>query len=155
MGEAMSEEEKPWFYPGLKFQCTGCGECCTGSPGYVFLSSTDFHRLAEHFSLSPNDFAKRYTRLVDGQYALLDRPGSHDCILLKDKKCSAYEARPIQCRTFPWWMQHLKGPAEWEEAAQRCEGIGALEAPLVPGEKIEAECLTYLDNLLEENFSLC
>lgn len=146
--------EKPWFANGLKFHCTGCGKCCTGPSGYVFLSETDLHTLAAHFSLTPQAFAKKYTRLVDDQYALLDRPGSDACIFLKDNKCSVYGARPIQCRTFPWWVQNIETPSDWEEAALHCEGINHPDAKEVDVVEIQAQCLTHLDNLLDQNFSL-
>lgn len=146
------EQKEPWFSEGLRFACTGCGQCCTGSPGYVYLSTTDMERLSSHFFLTVEEFAKRYTRFTDGQYALLDRPGSFDCVFLKDKKCSAYEARPTQCRTFPWWIHNIRSPEEWEEAGKRCEGINHPDAPLVPSIHIQEQCLTYLDNLIEQNF---
>jgi hypothetical protein len=147
-------QSEPWFNDGLKFKCTGCGKCCTGSPGYVFLSQTDLDRLAGHFQLSPEAFASKYTRLVDGQYALLDRAESHDCVFLSDKKCTVYEARPTQCRTYPWWIHNLRDASDWEEAAERCEGINHPDAPIVPSLTIQEQCLTYLDNLLDQNFSL-
>lgn len=143
-----------WFSEGLRFKCTGCGGCCTGSPGYVYLSLADLEKLAAHLHLSEQEFIETYTRQIDGQYALLDRPGSYDCIFLKDKRCSVYEARPVQCRTFPWWIHHLREPEDWREAAQRCEGIDHPDAPLVPALHIEEQCMTYLDNLLEQNFTI-
>lgn len=150
----MEVEKTPWFDEGLKFKCTGCGGCCTGSPGYVYLSKTDLELLAKHLQCTPQEFAQKYTRLVDEQYALLDKPSSYDCIFLDDKRCSVYEARPIQCRTFPWWIHNLREPQDWEEAAKRCEGINHKDAPLVPSLHIQEQCLTYLDNLLEQNFTL-
>lgn len=150
----MDQQIEPWFNDGLRFKCTGCGGCCTGTPGYVFLSQDDLERLANHFQKTPQEFAKKYTRLVEDQYALLDRPGSYDCIFLRDKKCTVYEARPTQCRTFPWWIHHLREPKDWEDAANRCEGINHPEAPLVSSLHIQEQCLTYLDNLLEQNFTL-
>ena len=141
-----------WFQEGLKFKCTGCGKCCTGSPGYVYLSHSDIQTLAEHLSLSTEEFTKNYTRWVEDGYALLDSPGSSDCIFLKDQKCTAYTARPTQCRTFPWWPQNLRSPEDWQKAAVHCEGISHTEAPLVSSIQIQSECLTYLDNLLERNF---
>jgi Fe-S-cluster containining protein len=149
-----TSEDEPWFQEGLRFQCTGCGKCCTGSPGYVFLSHFDLERLAAHFSLSLEEFAKKYTRLIDGQYALLDRLGSEDCIFLEQNRCTVYEARPIQCQTFPWWIHNLREPEDWKEAENRCEGINHPEAPLVPSLEIQAQCLTYLDNLLDQNFTI-
>lgn len=147
-------KNEPWFDDGLRFKCTGCGKCCTGSPGYVYLSSMDLDRLSEHFKLSREEFARKYTRLVEDQYALLDRPKTYDCIFLKDNQCTVYDARPTQCKTFPWWIQHLREPEDWEEAAKRCEGINHPEAPAVPSLIIQEQCLTYLDNLLDQNFTL-
>lgn len=152
MDETLNEKE--WLADGLRFKCTGCGKCCTGSPGYVFLSEKDSTQLENHFQLSKEEFAEKYTHQIDGIKTLLDRPNSSDCIFLKDNQCSVYDARPTQCRTFPWWVQHLREPSDWEEAAARCEGINHKDAPIVPLLHIEEQCLTYLDNLLDQNFSL-
>jgi Fe-S-cluster containining protein len=148
-GDLSPSKNSPWFKEGLRFHCTGCGKCCTGSPGYVFLSPSDLERLASHFSLSRDAFTRQYTRFVEGSYALLDEPGSDACIFLKNKQCSVYEARPVQCRTFPWWIGNLRKKSDWLEAKTHCEGIEHKDAPLVPAVTIEAECLTYLDNLAE------
>lgn len=146
-------ETAPWFKEGLKFQCTGCGKCCTGEDGYVFLNEEDLERLASFHSLSLSDFSRRFCRFVEGKLALLDLPRSGgDCVFLKENKCSVYEARPTQCRTFPWWIHNLRSREDWEEAGARCEGIDREEAPVIPREDIELECMTYLDSLLTQNF---
>ncbi|HSX10322.1 MAG TPA: YkgJ family cysteine cluster protein [Chlamydiales bacterium] len=145
---------KPWFDDGLRFKCTGCGKCCTGSPGYVYLSHGDLTRLSAHFNITETEFTQKYTRYIDGQYALLDRPHSTDCLFLENNRCTVYEARPVQCRTFPWWVYHLREPSDWEEASTRCEGINHPDAPLVPSLHIQEQCLTYLDNILDQNFDL-
>ncbi len=147
-------DSSPWFEEGLRFKCTGCGACCTGSPGYVYLSLPDLEKLAQHKGLTNEEFARQYTRLLDGQYALLDKSGSYDCIFLENKRCTVYEVRPVQCRTFPWWLHNLRDPSDWKEAAERCEGINHKEAPIVSSLVIQEQCLTYLDNLLEQNFTL-
>lgn len=154
MDTEVETQAQPWFSEGLRFKCTGCGECCTGSPGYVYLSNTDLDRLSNHFEISVEEFQRKYTRLIDGQYALLDEATSYDCIFLKDKKCTVYESRPTQCQTFPWWIHHLREPKDWEDAAGRCEGINHPDAPVVSAVHIESQCLTYLDNLLDQNFDL-
>lgn len=148
--ETVEKEARPWFDDGLRFKCTGCGKCCTGPSGYVFLSAADVERLAEHFHLTPQEFCKKYTRYVDGQYALLDQKGSEDCIFLEGKKCSVYEARPTQCKTFPWWIHNLRDEKDWEEAAVRCEGINHPDAPLISSLHIQEQCLVYLDNFASD-----
>ncbi len=150
----MDVETPPWFEQGLRFKCTGCGKCCTGSPGYVFLSQQDLAQLSHHFNLLPEQFLRKYARLVDGQYALLERPHNYDCVFLENNQCTVYESRPIQCHTFPWWIHHLRKSEDWEEAALRCEGINHPDAPLVPSTHIQEQCMTYLDSLLDQNFDL-
>ncbi|HEX2583036.1 MAG TPA: YkgJ family cysteine cluster protein [Chlamydiales bacterium] len=147
------ETQEPWFHEGLRFKCTGCGQCCTGTPGYVFLSEPDMERLAAHFSLSIQAFARKYTRLVEGQYALLEKSFG-DCIFLENNRCMIYEARPIQCQTFPWWIHNLRDPEDWNEASKKCEGINHPDAPIVSSLEIQQQCLTYLDSLLAQNFTL-
>ena len=149
----MEKNLVPWFSEGLKFKCTGCGKCCTGSPGYVFLSHTDCDKLATHLSLSDEEFLAKYTYPVDEKISLLDKPGSDHCIFLVNNQCSVYEARPQQCRTFPWWVYLVQDQESWERAGAHCEGINHPDAPIVPALKIQEQCLTYLDNLLEQNFS--
>lgn len=146
-------QELPWFSDGLKFKCTGCGKCCTGAGGYVFLSQQDLNHLSERFHMEEKQFLQKYCRYVDGQYALLDKPNT-DCIFLQDNRCSVYEDRPIQCRTFPWWIYNLRNIDDWNQAAERCEGVNHKDAPIVDALTIETQCLTYLDNLLDQNFDL-
>ena len=30
---------EPWYRDGLRFECTRCGHCCTGAPGYVWVDA--------------------------------------------------------------------------------------------------------------------
>jgi Fe-S-cluster containining protein len=126
----------PWYAEGLHFECTGCGQCCTGSPGYIWVSEEEIEQIAAFLNLTIDDFARLYLRRVKGRFSLLEMPKSYDCIFLKDKKCTIYSVRPTQCRTFPWWPQLLESPEEWRKAARGCEGI-CPEAPLVPLKTIE------------------
>ena len=122
--------EDLWYKEGLKFECTGCGQCCTGSPGYAWVSDEEIEQMAQFLQLSVTDFRYQYIRVVKGRLALLERPVTYDCIFLHQKKCQIYPVRPKQCRTFPWWPQNLKSKKDWKEAAKFCEGIRE-EAPLI------------------------
>jgi Fe-S-cluster containining protein len=127
-----------WYDDGLNFSCTGCGECCTGSPGYVWINEQEIVALAQHFNLSLQDFASQYLRKINKKWSLKESSLNGDCVFLKEKKCTVYNLRPKQCKTFPWWPQNLKSPDHWKNAARRCEGINNT-AVKVPCEEIEIQ----------------
>lgn len=132
------QENQPWYSKGLHFSCTGCGKCCTGEPGYVWVTEEEIENMAKFLNISVKDFIIRYVRRVQGKFALTENRKTFDCVFLKDKMCQVYDARPTQCRTYPWWPQNLKTEKDWEEAARYCEGIRT-SAPLVPVETIEKQ----------------
>lgn len=140
------KDENPWYDQGLRFECTGCGQCCTGSPGYVWVSEEEIEQIADHLGLTFHEFAQRFLRYVKGRFSLLEKPVTYDCIFLKENKCQIYSVRPTQCRTFPWWPQLLKTREEWEKAASFCEGIKC-EAPLTALPIIEEQLHIQLDYL--------
>jgi uncharacterized protein len=126
--------ENVWYNKGLRFKCTECGQCCTGSPGYVWATLEEVDTMAATLKISRQDFLKRYTRQIDGRIALTERKqpnGDYDCVFLKDRKCTLYTARPKQCRTYPWWKENLNSLEDWKEAAEICEGIDHPDAPLI------------------------
>jgi len=139
-------EREPWFGEGLRFTCTGCGDCCTGSSGAVYLSQADVDRLSKTLDLPVETFLKQYTQGSDSQIALVDRPGSSDCVFLSGTSCSIYDARPTQCRTYPFWLMNILSPEDWTGAALFCEGINHADAPLVTPSQIFEQCRSDLEN---------
>ena len=129
---------KPPFYSnGLKFECQGSGKCCTshGEFGFVFLTLEDRRRFAKHLAISTAAFTKQYCDLRDGAWHLKEDPKNQDCMFLKSKRCSVYEARPTQCRTWPFWPEVMTAKAWKEEVASFCPGVG--KGQLWPKEEIE------------------
>jgi len=112
---------------GLYFECQGCNYCCSVEPGYVFLSQEDLDRLSTHFSLSQEDFIAKYCRKVDigigYRISLLERE-NYDCIFLSKNGCTCYSARPLQCRTYPFWPSVVEDKEAWEKEGLSCPGIG-------------------------------
>ena len=53
-----------WYQDGLQFSCTQCSHCCTGDPGFVWLSEEECDALADRLGLEPLAFRRRYTRVV-------------------------------------------------------------------------------------------
>ncbi len=131
-------ENEPWYKEGLKFKCTECGKCCTGAPGYVWVTEDEILKMADYLKISIKDFNIRYIRRVNGKLALVEMSKNYDCIFLKDRKCSIYPVRPKQCRTFPWWPQNLSSKEAFEEAALYCEGIQK-DATVVPLSTIQKQ----------------
>jgi len=129
----------PIYKEGLRFKCTECGQCCTGSPGYTWVNEEEILSICSFLKISIENFARNYLRQVDDRFALLEDPVNFDCVFLKNNRCSIYSARPTQCRTFPWWPKHLQSVESWEAAAAYCEGINHPDAPLVPFEKIKEQ----------------
>lgn len=126
-----------WYKDGLKFKCTECGKCCTGAPGYVWLTEEDIERLSKHFELTREEFIKKHVRFVGKRLSLNEIPKTYDCEFFKDNKCSVYQARPKQCRKFPFWDENLKDPVAWAYTGSQCEGVGHVDAPVIPVEEIE------------------
>lgn len=123
-----------WYRDGLRFRCSGCGHCCTGAPGYVWVRLTEVERLAAHLGLSIDAFGKRYLRRVGRRLSLVERPNG-DCVFF-DRGCQVYSARPEQCRSYPFWPEHIASREAWEAEAGECPGIG--EGRLYSVEEIES-----------------
>jgi len=129
---ANSKDQTVWHADGLQFTCSQCGNCCTGNPGYVWISPEEIARLAGHLGLSPQIVMDRYCRSVGGRVSLNETrtpQGMYDCVFLKEdpkrgrKSCSIYPVRPLQCRTWPFWPENLSDRSRWDRAAKRCHGM--------------------------------
>ncbi len=117
--------EVAWYREGLRFQCTGCGGCCTGAPGYVWVTRAEIAAMAAALDMDLEQFGSRYVRRVGNRYSLLELAGG-DCVFLDAdlRQCRLYRHRPRQCRTWPFWPSNLRSPETWNEVARSCPGAG-------------------------------
>ena len=116
--------DKPWYRDGLKFQCTGCGDCCTGAEGYVWVTRAEVEAMAEVLGIeNREDFERHYTRLVGIRRSLIEFANG-DCIFFDNKArtCMVYAARPRQCRTWPFWKSNVRTPGTWADVQGSCPG---------------------------------
>jgi uncharacterized protein len=121
---SVNEASSPWFRDGLAFTCTRCGNCCTGAPGYVWVSREEIRRIAEFRGESEREFSSKFVRRVQNRYSLIEKPGG-DCIFWdKQAGCTVYPARPVQCRTWPFWPENVDSAEAWEGVCQVCPGSG-------------------------------
>jgi Fe-S-cluster containining protein len=120
--------QSPWYENGLRFKCHQCGNCCTGGPGYVWLTVNDMIKIAGHLKLTVDQFTRAYVKRIGNRYSLMEHI-NYDCVFLrrdpetKKAGCSIYSVRPTQCRTWPFWNQNLRAPETWSSAADRCPGM--------------------------------
>lgn len=70
---ADSSNPLPWYKEGLKFKCTGCGQCCTGAPGYVWVTIQEMEEMAQVLNISLAQFKRTYIRQRDNRYALIEK----------------------------------------------------------------------------------
>ncbi len=113
-----------------RFACTGCGRCCEGNDAehYVALAAGEEEALGRFLGLVTGELRTRHLvrlgprrwgiRLLDGACSLLDG----------ERRCSVYQVRPLQCRSYPFWQEVAGSDAAWEAEAAQCEGIGRGEA---------------------------
>ncbi len=122
---APDDAHQPWYAAGLRFKCTGCGDCCTGAPGYIWVNQAEIDALARRLGMPVDEFEQKYVRAVGVRRTLRERK-NYDCVFLdgETRKCTVYEDRPRQCRTWPFWNSNLKSPEAWQETCAVCPGSG-------------------------------
>jgi len=129
--------DKPWYHRGLRFQCTGCGACCIGAPGYVWVNKAEIEAMASLLGLEVEKFQNKYVRQVGIRKSLIEFPNG-DCVFFDNqgRGCQVYEVRPRQCRTWPFWASNLRMRETWQQTCRDCPG--ADHGPLVSLREIRA-----------------
>jgi hypothetical protein len=90
--------------------------------GYVYLNLKDRRRIASHLGLSTAQFTRRHTANTRNKFHLKElRP---QCPFLRDNQCSIYEARPLQCRAWPFWPENVKKRVWRRRINRSCPGVG-------------------------------
>lgn len=120
-----STPSKPWYEKGLRFECSQCGDCCTGAPGYVWVNKEEIADLATNQGMTVPEFEAKYVRRVGIRKSLVEYSNG-DCVFFdgKARKCTVYHARPKQCRTWPFWQSNVATPEAWQQTCEVCPGSG-------------------------------
>jgi len=84
----------------------------------------ELEKTAEAVKMNVAVFFKKYVRQVNGRFSLRERviSGEHFCCFfdLIDCRCTIYQSRPGQCRSFPFWDKFKKDP---KELFMECPGV--------------------------------
>ena len=120
----MSGPSGPWYQGGLRFECTRCGNCCTGFSGTVTVNDAEVTALATRLEMDEAAFREQCTRVMsDGTISLREKP-NYDCVFwARQHGCLVYEDRPTQCRTWPFWGTNVASRQRWDEEARHCPGM--------------------------------
>jgi hypothetical protein len=130
-------DPKPWYANGLRFECTGCGNCCRNHGGYAFVSLTavELREIPAFLGLTRTEFLERYCSVEPGFLPTLRMDAPACPFLTADHRCRIYAVRPKQCRTWPFWKENLVR-ATWEGPVKACcPGIG--KGALHPATEVE------------------
>lgn len=105
--------------------CDTCeGRCCTGESGYIYVTSNEIEKIAGLLKLDTKDFMREYLFKKMYKYSIKEKINgdSYECIFYDSKTngCKIYEARPLQCKTFPFWDYYK---TRVDELKLECPGI--------------------------------
>lgn len=124
----------------LPFDCTGCGKCCK-TKGDVLLSPDETRSSSSHLGLTVEKFKELYVAEEEvtvimsldpvevppgetGWTVLRHKKEDGSCVFLgKDNMCGIYEARPLQCSTYPFWPRIMASRENWNDEV-RLKGDG-------------------------------
>jgi Fe-S-cluster containining protein len=126
--------DSPWYADGLAFECTRCGACCTGDPGFVWVTEEELAAIAKFLGRPLREVRDLHARKSRGRITLRERVNG-DCVFFdRDRGCTIYPVRPPQCRTWPFWDSNVATPEDWERTCRVCPGSG--RGDLIPAEEI-------------------
>ena len=149
MARGITEERVRTTLDGSEFQfkCTACGHCCKG-PGDVYFTEEDLQAIKKHLKLGAFGFARLKRKLIQeripGYY--VHRSGEA-CILLQNNRCSVYEVRPLQCKTYPFWPSNFQSRANFRSLVKECPGTMAGK-----GRPMDASAVTKKVKATEREF---
>ena len=107
----------------MRFECQpGCTRCCE-QQGFVYLTEEDLTRLAAYLGMTDAEFERRYVYRTKN-LRRLRVPKHAQCEFLKGGGCGVHVAKPMQCRSFPYWPELVDDRKAWHKTGSWCPGIG-------------------------------
>jgi len=115
-------------YP-FKFDATKCetceGNCCIGESGYIWITVDEIEKLSKYLNISVDKLFKEYLIKYGYRFSIKEKKlnqNNYACIFFDTtlKRCTIYDVRPNQCKTFPFW-EHFK--TNIKEVKEECPAI--------------------------------
>ena len=89
--ESEHRQTLPWYRAGLAFECTGCGNCCSGpQTGFVWVDQEEIESIAQKIGMQDDldQFERKFVRDVGARRSLVEYSDG-DCIFLDTKRAAA------------------------------------------------------------------
>jgi Fe-S-cluster containining protein len=123
MSNIMKKEGYPYAFNADA--CATCeGRCCTGESGYIYVTKNEITKIAEVLKMDVNDFRVKYLYQKGYKYSIKENKynDSYECVFYdrESNGCRIYNARPNQCKTFPFWDYYK---TRVDELKKECPGI--------------------------------
>jgi Fe-S-cluster containining protein len=104
--------------------CDTCkGYCCRWG-GYVWITEDEMVAMADILKMDLEVFAREYVKAAYGRLSIQERlrDGEYQCAVFDpfNNRCRVYDARPKQCRTFPYWDQFKEN---YQVLLELCPGV--------------------------------
>ncbi len=118
-------KEEGYNYTFNPDACATCqGKCCTGESGYIYVNKTEIEKISLLLDMPIKDFVNQYLFKKMYKYSIkeLVYNGSYECIFYdrESNGCKIYDARPSQCKTFPFWDYYK---TRVDELKLECAGV--------------------------------
>lgn len=148
-GVSMLQVQQALANETFRWSCTACGKCCRG-PGVVYFTAEDLKNIRAALKLSGAKWDRLQKRLIQKRKnGLFLHHTARACALLgKDGKCTVYEVRPLQCRTFPFWTSSFESRESYEWLKDFCTGVKKGD-----GEEFSLRKIVVETNRTEDDFA--
>ncbi len=123
MSNITRKESYPYAFDSSA--CATCeGRCCTGESGYIYVTKDEIKDIAEVLKIDINELRVKYLFKKGYKYSIKEFKynDSYECVFYdrESNGCRVYNARPSQCKTFPFWDYYK---TRVDELKQECPGI--------------------------------
>jgi len=123
MSNIIRKENYPYAFDSDA--CATCkGRCCTGESGYIYVTKSEIFAIAEFLGMDVNEFALQFLFKKGYKYSIKENKidDSYECVFYdrESNGCKIYNARPNQCKTFPFWEYYK---TRVDELKLECPGI--------------------------------
>lgn len=105
-----------------EFQCLKSGNCCR-CPGVVHVTPENIESMAAIKKMTVFDFVNEYVIRQNGWSVVASSTFRPECFLNEKNQCDVYEARPLQCKTYPRWPELWESKERLLQETKLCPGL--------------------------------